>query len=161
MWIKLGISAGILIAGLFFYIIALAITKRNRHISKIAKAKHFILMKKLLKIVTILAILIAIGFVWGINLENVWGIIISVGALVAIGFVAVWSLLSNILASVMIFFTSMFKIGDKIQILPEDIKGEVEDIGLVYTTIKTSSTSKEKIKIPNNIFFQKFVKIIK
>ncbi len=86
-------------------------------------------------------------------LQNVWSALIAVMAMVAVGFIAVWSILSNILATLLILIYKPFRIGDSIEIPSESLAGEVEDLNLMYTTLKDEEGY--RIQIPNNLFFQK------
>jgi small-conductance mechanosensitive channel len=76
--------------------------------------------------------------------------------MVAIGFVAVWSILSNVLATLVILIWRPFNVGEKVEILPEGIEGQVIDINFVYTILK--SDDGKKTAIPNNLFAQKFIR---
>ncbi|MEM6334662.1 MAG: mechanosensitive ion channel family protein [Planctomycetota bacterium] len=91
---------------------------------------------------------------WGVF--ELWTVVTTVVALVAIGFVAVWSVLSNMSCSVMLLTTRMFRVGDRVEILPENIAGKVAAINLLYTTLNTDDG--DELSVPNNMFFQKIVK---
>jgi len=95
---------------------------------------------------------------WGINIESVWVMVTSILALIAIGFFAVWSLLSNVLAGVLLFFTGIIRIGDSIEILPDNIKGKVVKVGTLFTLLKDEESN--VFSIPNNLLFQKYIKKI-
>jgi len=92
---------------------------------------------------------------WGL-IDNFWTAMTTVVALVAIGFVAVWSVLSNISCSIMLLTTRMFRIGDRVELLPDAIAGRVVAITLLYTTLETEEG--DELRVPNNIFFQRVVK---
>lgn len=90
---------------------------------------------------------------FGLELRGLWGLISTVLALVAIGFVAVWSILSNISSAAVIVLSRPFQIGDTVEFIGEPIKGKVQKLGLLYTTIEEPEGT--VIQIPNNIFFQR------
>lgn len=86
-------------------------------------------------------------------LHNVWSALVATMAMVAVGFIAVWSILSNILSTLLILLYRPFKIGDDIEIPSESLSGTVEDLNLMFTTLKAEDG--QLIQIPNNLFFQK------
>ncbi len=89
-------------------------------------------------------------------LENFWAAATAAVTLVAIGFVAVWSVLSNVLCSLILMGSRPFRIGDHLQLPPDDIQGTVTDISLLHTTLR--SEDGHLFQIPNNMFFQRVVK---
>jgi small-conductance mechanosensitive channel len=102
----------------------------------------------------------------GVRLGNLWTVVSTTLAMVAIGFVAVWSVLSNVSATFMIFSPRLFGVGDEIEILDpagvEGLRGRVIDLNLIYTTIEQATVNgsgRIVTKIPNNIFFQKSLRI--
>jgi small-conductance mechanosensitive channel len=88
--------------------------------------------------------------------ENFWTAMTTVVALIAIGFVAVWSVLSNISCSVMLLTTRMFRIGDRVELLPDKLAGKVVAVTLLYTTLEDADG--DELNVPNNLFFQRVVK---
>ena len=88
-------------------------------------------------------------------LENVWSALVAMMAMVAIGFIAVWSILSNILSTLLILIYKPFRIGDAIDIPSDNISGVVEDLNLMFTTLKAEDG--KLVQIPNNQFFQKAI----
>lgn len=136
----------------------------NRKIQKIADEKKISLIrhnliKKVIFFFLVLFFIISIIGIWGIDYKDMWIYISSIVGIIAIGFFAHWSLLSNVTANFLLFIFVPFKIGDKIFIIPDDISGVVIDFNLIYILIETEN--KEKINIPNNMFFQKYIKVIK
>lgn len=102
----------------------------------------------------------------GLPLSNVWTVISALIAMIAVGFVAVWSVLSNILCSFMLFIFHPFRVGDVAEIVDAGggpLKGEVIHIGLVYTYLSPIHDETEinnlVLLIPNNIFFQKIIRV--
>ena len=104
--------------------------------------------------ITLIAALLLIS-AYGIPVGNFWTFVSTVLGLVAIGFVAVWSVLSNLSATVFLLGLKPFKVGDYIRITGEDVKGEVIDINLMFTTLKTARG--DVFTVPNNQFFQKSI----
>jgi small-conductance mechanosensitive channel len=92
----------------------------------------------------------------GFEIDSIWTFLTAFLAMVAIGFVAVWSILSNILATLVILIWRPFNIGERIEVLPEGVEGQVVDINFIYTILKSGDG--KKISIPNNLFAQKFIR---
>ncbi len=100
-----------------------------------------------------LAALLAVG----IDLQGLWSTIMAALSLIAIGFVAMWSILSHMLASVLIVIFRPFEVGDRVEILGDDLViGEVTDLNPVYTTLRAADGG--TLQVPNNVFFQKALK---
>lgn len=102
-------------------------------------------------------LLIALLSALGVDLSGLWSTLFAVLSLVAIGFVAMWSILSHMLASVLIVIFRVFEIGERVEIVGDDpVLGEVADLNLVYTTLRTDDGA--TLQIPNNLFFQRVLK---
>jgi small-conductance mechanosensitive channel len=100
----------------------------------------------------------------GFNTENLWTTLTAVAAMVAVGFIAVWSVLSNFVSSFLILSSRLFKPRDEIEVLDiggGSIKGRVRSIDLMFTIVEESNANGgyARIKIPNNIFFQKVMRV--
>lgn len=106
----------------------------------------------------------------GLPLSSVWTAISAVLVLIAVGFVAQWSILSNSLCAVFLVIYSPFRIGDEIELVEptavdpvkRGICGRVVDISLLFTAIvptspESNEDSNTRIRVPNNMFFQKAV----
>ena len=93
-----------------------------------------------LKVILVLPVL---GY-WGIQLSGIAALVASAG--VAIG-LALQGSLSNFAGGFIILFIRPFKVGDFIETTEYD--GEVDQIGLFYTTLKT--VDNRQVLIPNGI----------
>ncbi|HAV62694.1 MAG TPA: mechanosensitive ion channel family protein [Verrucomicrobiales bacterium] len=113
----------------------------------------FQLFRRVVRVFVYLLTLSVILSIWGVNLNTVLTMIGGVLAMVAIGFVAVWSLLSNLLCAFVLITFRPFRIGDEVEIIPENVKGQVVDLTLLYTSLKTEAG--DHFRVPNNLFFQK------
>ena len=104
-----------------------------------------------------LIVAIVIASIFGISVANFWTAISAFVVMVLVGFFAVWSFLSNILATVVILISRPFIVGDTITILPENLSGELVDIGLIFSKIKTPEG--DLISFTNNTFVTKLIRI--
>ncbi len=89
-------------------------------------------------------------------IQYIWTPLATVLGMIAIGFVAVWSMLSNILATFMILIWRPFNVGERIEIQPEGISGDVVDINFMFTLLAPDPGT--RIAVPNSMFLQKFIK---
>ncbi len=96
------------------------------------------LMSAALKIALVMPVL---GY-WGVDLTGIAALVASAG--VAIG-LALQGSLSNFAGGFIILFIRPFKVGDFIETV--DYDGEVDQIGLFYTTLKT--VDNRQVLIPN------------
>lgn len=113
----------------------------------------FLMIRRLLRFaILLLAISVILPF-WGFDLNTVLTMIGGAMAMVAIGFVAVWSLLSNLLCAFVLTAFRPFRIGDEVELVPENIKGKVVDLSLLFTSLRTEEG--DYYRVPNNLFFQK------
>lgn len=101
----------------------------------------------------------------GVDTENLWTTLMTIAAMVAIGFIAVWSLLSNLVASVLILATRLFKPKDTIELMDTpggtSVRGTVRAVDMMFTTVEEvrEDGTTAVLKVPNNLFFQKVVRI--
>lgn len=100
----------------------------------------------------------------GVNTESLWTTITATAALVAVGFIAVWSVLSNLVASFLIIGARLFRPRDAIEMLDVgggSVRGEVHAVDLLFTRIEERHPDGRTtmLKIPNNLFFQKVVRV--
>jgi small-conductance mechanosensitive channel len=95
--------------------------------------------------------------VWGVGLGGVWTVLVSVTTVIGVGFLATWTMVSNVTASFFIAIWKPFHLGDTVEVLPENLKGQVADSNLMFVTVREDSGS--LIQIPNNLFFQKMFRV--
>lgn len=131
---------------------ALTLLAKNTHLAK----EHVAPFRKIARVLIAIAAVILILNVFGFSLGGLWTILSTVLAMVAIGFVAVWSVLSNMLCTFIILLSRPFAIGDEIQFAGEEVKGRVEDMNFIYTTLRCDDGA--VLQIPNNQFFQKVLR---
>jgi small-conductance mechanosensitive channel len=81
----------------------------------------------------------------------------TVLALIAVGFVAVWSVLSNFLCTFLLILFRPFKINDSIEFPTDNLSGRVVEMTTFATILEDPNGN--HLHIPNNLFFQKVIKI--
>lgn len=113
----------------------------------------FRLVRRIIRYTIYIVALAMVLKLWGLDMNSVLAMVGGVLAMVAIGFVAVWSLLSNTLCAFVLTAFHPFRIGDEVEILPDNVKGKVVDLTLLYTSLKSGDG--DYFQVPNNMFFQK------
>ena len=96
--------------------------------------------------------------IWGVSVGGLWTLLVSAATIIGVGFLATWTMVSNITASFFIAFWRPFRLGDKIEVLPENLMGRVIDSNLMFVVVREDSGA--VIQIPNNLFFQKMFRVI-
>jgi len=114
------------------------------------------IIRRWIRGVLLIVVAFALIAVAGLPIDNIWTFLTTLLAMVAIGFVAVWSMLSNILATLVILIWRPFNVGERIELLPEQLQGQVVDINFMYTILKGDDGS--RVSVPNNLFTQKFIR---
>jgi small-conductance mechanosensitive channel len=92
---------------------------------------------------------------WGVSVTGVWAVLASAAAVVGVGFIAVWTMVSNITASLFIGIWHPFRLGEIVEVLPEQLGGLVIDRNLTVLREASGAT----LQIPNNLFFQKMFRV--
>jgi small-conductance mechanosensitive channel len=95
--------------------------------------------------------------IWGVSVGGLWTLLASAAAIVGVGFLATWTMISNVTASFFLAFWRPFHLGDKIEMLPENLSGRVIDRNLMFVVVREDGGA--VIQIPNNLFFQKIFKV--
>ena len=94
---------------------------------------------------------------WGIGLSGLWTLLASVVAVIGVGFLAVWTIISNVTASFFITLWRPFRLGQTVELLPENLKGRVIDRNLMFTVLRDEGGG--TLQVPNNLFFQKMFRV--
>ncbi len=112
-------------------------------------------VKKFIGISYFLLLIIAMAFIWGIDIRGVLIFASSFFAVIGIALFASWSVLSNITSSVILFFSFPFRLGDSIRIIDGDnsIQGKIVDITMFSLHIKDQDDN--IVSYPNNLAIQK------
>jgi small-conductance mechanosensitive channel len=104
----------------------------------------------------LLAALLALSL-WGVSVGGLWTLLASAIAVIGVGFLAVWTIVSNVTASFFITVWRPFKLGQTVELLPENLKGRVIDRNMMFTVLREEGGS--ILQIPNNLFFQRIFRV--
>lgn len=135
-------------------------------LNKVAKQKKVPLkrlfyVQKVFEVLFILTAMVAISFIWSVDLKGISVFASSIFAIIGVALFAQWSILSNITASIIIFFTFPARVGDKIKIIDGDnsVQGIIKEISLFQIELRDDEDN--IVLYPNNLLLQKpVVKII-
>lgn len=94
--------------------------------------------------------------VWAVDVTAVWTTFVSLLAVIGVGMLALWAMVSNITARFFIWFWQPLGIGQRIEIFPEALVGEVVEENLMFTELKQEDGA--IVVIPNNFFFQRIIR---
>ena len=135
----------------------LAVIGRAKNVTPASVRRRVGLPKGVVRWLLIGLFMVAGLLVLGIDLQGLWSTLVPVLSLIAVGFVAMWSILSHTLASVLIVVFRPFEVGDRVELIGDDlVGGEVTDLNPIYTTLRAEDGG--TLQVPNNLFFQKAVK---
>jgi small-conductance mechanosensitive channel len=104
----------------------------------------------------IIALMLALE-IWGISLGGLWTLMVSAATVIGVGFLATWTMVSNITASFFITIWRPFRLGDTVEVLPENLRGRVIDSNLMFVAMREDNGA--VIQVPNNLFFQKMFRV--
>ena len=153
---RLMISLAAIAVGFFVYHLLKYNAKRVMRKKSLSESRYFIVRKIMFSSVLVLCLL-ALVYIWGIDVRNLWVSITGMLTMVAIAFFAVWSLIGNVLAGLLLYFSAPFRIGDTIEVMPDGIKGRVLAINTLFTLLVDDESN--YFHIPNSLFFQKYMKV--
>jgi small-conductance mechanosensitive channel len=94
---------------------------------------------------------------WGIGVGGLWAVLASVTTVLGVAFLATWAMISNVTASVFLAVWRPFRLGDTVEMLPENVKGRAVDRNLMFTALREDGGT--VLQIPNNLFFQKMFRV--
>ncbi len=92
----------------------------------------------------------------GVNVDGLWALMVSTLAVIGVGLLAVWTMVSNITASFFIWIWRPYELGERIELIPDGIKGRAVDRSLMFTVIREEDGS--TLMVPNNLFFQRIIR---
>ena len=121
---------------------------RSEHVARIERS-----ITATLWIVTVLLVL----DLWGVGVGGLWAVLASVATLIGVGFLANWAMVSNMTASLFLSIWRPFRLGDIVELLPENLKGRAVDRNLMFTALREEGGT--VLQVPNNLFFQKIFRV--
>lgn len=117
--------------------------------------KRIVYIKKSFAFLLFSILILAVTFIWGIDIRGVLIFASSFFAVVGIALFASWSVLSNITSGIIIFFSFPHKIGDRIKIIDGDnsVEGEITDMTLYH--IQIMDEGHQVTSYPNSLAIQR------
>lgn len=93
----------------------------------------------------------------GVNVDGLWTLLLSVLTVIGVGLLAVWTMVSNITANFFILIWKPYELGDRVELIPDGIKGRAVDRSMMFTVLREEDGG--TLMVPNNLFFQRIVRL--
>lgn len=147
------VIGGVLLS-LFQRALGRALARASRHTP--LRAESALIIQRLIAVALwSLLILITLRHL-GVNVDGIWSLLLSILAVVGVGLLAVWTMVSNITAHFFILIWRPYELGERVELVPDGIKGRAVDRSLMFTVLRGEDGS--TLMIPNNLFFQRIVR---
>lgn len=135
----------------------------ERGIQSLSRKKDFPeattnIFKLITRWIIVIVTVLVVATIFGVELTVLWTAISALLAMIAFGLFAGWSIISSFLATIIIMIWRPYKVGDKIELLPDGIEGKVTEMSMMFSTIKLED--KGEVLIPNSQMLQKIIKKI-
>ncbi len=99
---------------------------------------------------------ILLGY-WGLSLAGLWAALAGMAAALGVGLLAIWAPAGNISAALFIAIWKPYRLGERIEILPEGLKGRAVDRNLMLTLLREDDGA--ILAVPNNLILQRVVRV--
>lgn len=110
------------------------------------------MLRRAVQWAALLLVVLGITSLFPEKVGDLWKTMAAVFAVVGVVFVASWSSLSNVTAGFVILIWRPFRVGERVQVLPDGPVGEVVDINTMFTMLRADDGS--RFAVPNNHFLQ-------
>ncbi len=117
---------------------------------------HSVMFRRITSWFIWLIVWVVILRVWGVDVTAIWTTFVSLLAVIGVGMLAVWAMVSNITARFFIWFWQPLQLGQRVEIFPESLCGEVIEENLMFTELRQDDG--QIVVIPNNLFFQRIIR---
>lgn len=126
--------------------------KKRRHIS----SSYAAILQRVMRWAIGLLLLVFILRVWGADVSALWTTFVGMVAVIGVGLLATWTMASNITARFFIWFWQPVRLGQRVEIFPENLCGRVTEENLMFTELRQDDG--HVIVIPNNLLFQRVIR---
>jgi small-conductance mechanosensitive channel len=158
-WLKRPLAILLLILGywLINHVLGNAITKLNGLLKKYrpTSSSYATILQRIIRW-TLGLLLVLILRVWGADISLVWTTFMGMLAVIGVALLATWTMASNVTARFFIWFWQPVRLGQWIEIFPENLSGQVTEENLMFTELRQDDG--HVIVIPNNLLFQRVVR---
>lgn len=127
--------------------------KKFRPHSSSASSSYAAILQRVTRWAVGLSLLVFILGVWGANVSFLWTTVVGMLTLIGVGLLATWTMVSNVTARFFIWFWQPVRLGQRVEIFPENLCGRVCEENLMFTELRQDDG--RIIIIPNNLFFQR------
>ncbi len=154
------ISSAIVLIVFFVFRIVVGIIVRGIGKSKKILVSRAKIVARYFSVSLFLLTLLIVGFIFGIDIDDLVVVFSSVFAVIGLALFASWSILSNVTSGIILFFSFPYKIGDKIKIHDKEfeIEAVIEDIRSYQIHLRKDNG--DLVTYPNSMLLQKAVTLI-
>ncbi|MHB1531228.1 mechanosensitive ion channel domain-containing protein [Acidithiobacillus sp.] len=130
--------------------------KKRRHASSSISSSYAAIFQRVTRWAFGLMLLVLILRVWGADVSVIWTTFVGMLAVIGVGLLATWTIVSNVTARFFIWFWQPVRLGQRIEIFPENLCGRVVEENLMFTEL--CQDDGHIIVIPNNLLFQRVIR---
>lgn len=130
--------------------------KTRSHLSNSASRSYVTILQRIIRWALGLLLLVLILRLWGVDVSVLWTTFIGMLAVIGVGLLATWTMASNITARFFIWFWQPMRLGQRVEIFPENLSGRVIEENLMFTELRQDDG--HVIVIPNNLLFQRVIR---
>jgi small-conductance mechanosensitive channel len=130
--------------------------KKRSHLANSVSRGYITILQRIIRWALGLLLLVLILRLWGVDVSVIWTTFIGMLAVIGVGLLATWTMASNITARFFIWFWQPMRLGQRVEIFPENISGRVIEGNLMFTELRQDDG--HVIVIPNNLLFQRVIR---
>ncbi|MCG6862564.1 MAG: mechanosensitive ion channel family protein [Chromatiaceae bacterium] len=145
---------GATLAVLIQRILRRALARASRH-TPLSAETAMVIQRLVAGTMWLLLILVTLRHM-GVNVDDLWTLLLSVLAVIGVGLLAVWAMASNITANFFILIWKPYELGDRVELIPDDIRGRAVYRSLMFTILRGDEGG--TLMVPNNLSFQRIIR---
>lgn len=130
--------------------------KKRRPASDPISGNYTVILQRIMRWSLGLLLVVLILQAWGTDVSVIWTTFVGMLAAIGVGLLATWTMASNITARIFIWFWHPVRLGQCIEIFPENLCGRVMEENLMFTELRQEDG--HIIVIPNNLLFQRVIR---
>ncbi|QKE39494.2 mechanosensitive ion channel family protein [Ferrovum myxofaciens] len=130
--------------------------KKHRPISSPLSSSYATIFQRVIRWALGLLLLVLILRAWGADVSFLWTAFVGMLTVIGVGLLATWTMASNVTARFFIWFWQPARLGQRIEIFPENLCGRVIEENLMFTEVRQDDG--QIFVIPNNLLFQRVIR---
>ncbi|MHB1678114.1 MAG: mechanosensitive ion channel domain-containing protein [Sulfuriferula sp.] len=130
--------------------------KKHRPVSSPVSSSYSAIFLRVMHWTLGLLLLVLLLRAWGADVSVLWTTFVGMLTVIGVGLLATWTMVSNVTARFFIWFWQPARLGQRIEIFPENLCGRVVEENLMFTEL--CQDDGQVIVIPNNLLFQRVIR---